>query len=98
MENTDLETADRYTQVMKLTRTEVRKHQISGYYKDVPLTKSDPIGGASSGDMVEQTLQRLEGMTPSMADKIHTLLEVHANVDLGEDEDQLALPYIITID
>ena len=98
MENTDLETADRYTQVMKLTRTEVRKHQISGYYKDVPLTKSDPNTGATSGDMVEQTLQRLEGMTPSMADKIHTLLEIHANVDLGEDEDQLALPYIITID
>ena len=98
MENTDLETADRYTQVMKLTRTEIRKHQISGYYKDVPLTKSDPNTGATSGDMVEQTLQRLEGMTPSMASKIHTLLEVHANVDLGEDPDQLALPYIITID
>ena len=98
MENTDLETADRYTQVMKLTRTEVRKHQISGYYKDVPLTKSDPNTGATSGDMVEQTLQRLEGMTPSMASKIHTLLEVHTNVDLGEDKDELALPYIITID
>ena len=98
MENTDLETADRYTQVMKLTRTEIRKHQISGYYKDVPLTKSDPNTGATSGDMVEQTLQRLEGMTPSMASKIHTLLEVHTNIDLGEDKDQLALPYIITID
>ena len=98
MENTDLETADRYTQVMKLTRTEIRKHQISGYYKDVPLTKSDPMGGATSGDMVEQTLQRLEGMTPSMASKIHTLLEVHTNIDLGEDRDELALPYIITID
>ena len=98
MENTDLETADRYTQVMKLTRTEIRKHQISGYYKDVPLTKSDPNTGATSGDMVEQTLQRLEGMTPSMASKIHTLLEVHTNIDLGEDRDELALPYIITID
>ena len=98
MENTDLETADRYTQVMKLTRTEIRKHQISGYYKDIPLTKSDPNTGATSGDMVEQTLQRLEGMTPSMASKIHTLLEVHTNIDLGEDEDELALPYIITID
>ena len=98
MENTDLETADRYTQVMKLTRSEIRKHQISGYYKDIPLTKSDPNTGATSGDMVEQTLQRLEGMTPSMASKIHTLLEVHTNIDLGEDRDELALPYIITID
>ena len=98
MENTDLETADRYTQVMKLTRTEIRKHQISGYYKDVPLSKAESNAGANSGDMVEQTLQRLEGMTPSMASKIHTLLEVHTNIDLGEDKDQLALPYIITID
>ena len=98
MENTDLETADRYTQIMKLTRTEIRKHQISGYYKDVPLSKAESNAGANSGDMVEQTLQRLEGMTPSMADKIHTLLEVHANLDLGEDRDGLALPYIVTID
>ena len=98
MENTDLETADRYTQVMKLTRTEIRKHQISGYYKDVPLSKNESNAGVNSGNMVEQTLQRLEGMTPSMADKIHTLLEVHTNLDLGEDKDGLALPYIITID
>ena len=98
MENTDLETADRYTQIMKLTRTEIRKHQISGYYKDVPLSKAESNVGVNSGDLVEQTLQRLEGMTPSMADKIHTLLEVHTNLDLGEDRDGLALPYIITID
>jgi len=98
MENTDLETADRYTQVMKLTRTEIRKHQISGYYKDVPLSKAENNAGVNSGDLVEQTLQRLEGMTPSMADKIHTLLEVHTNLDLGEDRDGLALPYIVTID
>jgi hypothetical protein len=37
-------------------------------------------------------------MTPSMADKTHTLLEVHADLDLGEDSDGLALPYIVTID
>jgi hypothetical protein len=48
--------------------------------------------------MVEQTLQRLEGMTPSMADKIHTVLEIHANLDLGEDKNELELPYIVTVD
>ena len=37
-------------------------------------------------------------MTPSMADKIHTVLEVHTNIDLGEDKNELALPYIVTID
>ena len=98
MENTDLETAERYTQIMKLTRTEIRKHQISGYYKDIPLSKAESNAGANRGDLVEQTLQRLEGMTPSMADKIHTVLEVHTNLDLEEDKDELALPYIVTID
>ena len=98
MENTDLETAERYTQVMKLTRNDVRKYQISGVYKDIPLSKTETASGVNSGDMVEQTLQRLEGMTPSMADKIHTILEVHTNLDLGEDKDELALPYIVTID
>ena len=98
MENTDLETAERYTQVMKLTRNDVRKYQISGIYKDIPLSNAQSTPGANDGDMVEQTLQRLEGMTPSMADKIHTILEVHTNLDLGEDKDELALPYIVTID
>ena len=33
-----------------------------------------------------------------MADKIHTILEIHADLDLGEDESGLALPYIVTVD
>ena len=98
MENTDLETADRYTQVMKLTRNDIKKYQVSGYYKNIPLTKAEGGGDANTGDMVEQTLQRLEGMTPSMADKIHTVLEIHANLDLGEDKNELELPYIVTVD
>jgi len=100
MENTDLETAERYTQIMKLTRNDIRKYQISGVYRDIPLTKSEAGGSGSNndGDMVEQTIQRLEGMSPSMADKIHTVLEVHTNLDLGEDKNELALPYIVTID
>ena len=98
MENTDLETADRYTQVMKLTRNDIRKQQVSGTFKDIPLTKAETGGDPNTGDMVEQTLQRLEGMTPSMADKIHTVLEIHANLDLGEDQNELELPYIVTVD
>jgi hypothetical protein len=98
MENSDLETAERYTQVMKLTRNDIRKYQVSGVYKDIPLNNAQSTPGANDGDMVEQTLQRLEGMSPSMADKIHTILEVHTNLDIGEDKNEVALPYIITID
>ncbi len=96
MENTDLETAERYTQVMKQTTNEIKRKQVEGFYRDVPVTQNQ--GGQSTTDIVEKTLQKLEGMTPSMADKIHTILEIHADLDLGEDESGLALPYIVTVD
>jgi hypothetical protein len=83
---------------MKLTRNDIRKYQVSGVYKDIPLNNAESTPGANDGDMVEQTLQRLEGMSPSMADKIHTVLEVHTNLDIGEDKYEVALPYIVTID
>jgi hypothetical protein len=94
--NTDLETADRYTQVMKISNNELKKQQISGFYRDINLSKN--LENGKDQGTVEQTLQKLEGMSPSMADKMHTLLEVHVNLDLGEDDSELALPYIITID
>jgi hypothetical protein len=94
-QNTDLETAERYTQIMKLSRNEIKKYQISGFYRDIPLSKNE---SDQNTDQVEQTVQKLEGMTSSAADKMHTVLEVHANLELGEDENGIALPYIITID
>ena len=94
-QNTDLETAERYTQVMKLSRNEIKKYQISGFYKDVALSKNE---NDQNTDQIEQTVQKLEGMTSSASDKIHTVLEVHTNLDLGEDDNGIALPYIITID
>ena len=95
-ENTDLETAERYTQVMKQTTNEIKRKQVEGFYRQVSVTQNQ--GGQSTSDMVQQTMQKLEGMTPSMADKIHTVLEIHADLDLGEDESGLALPYIVTVD
>src|SRR6056300_1046205 len=86
-ENTDLETADRYTQVMKLSRNEIKKYQISGFYRDVPLNKSE--SDTNSSDLVQSTIEKLEGMSTSMSDKIHTILEIHADIDLGEDESGL---------
>jgi len=95
-DNTDLLTAERYTQVMKLSRNEIKRRQVEGFYKNVPLSKVESSG--QTGDSVEQTMERLQGITPSMSDKIHTILEIHANLDLGEDENGLALPYIVTVD
>jgi hypothetical protein len=52
--------------------------------------------GGGNEAVVQQTIERLEGMSASQSDSIHTILEVHANLDLGEDD--IALPYIVTID
>ena len=93
-QNSDLETAERYTQIMKMSKNEVRKFQLSGFYRDVPLSKNQD--GDGNEDVVQQTIERLEGMSASQSDQIHTILEVHANLDLGEDD--IALPYIVTID
>ncbi len=95
-ENTDLETAERYTQVMKLTTNEIKRRQVEGFYRDVPVTQNR--GGQNSSDLVQSTIEKLEGMSTSMSDKIHTILEIHADIDLGEDESGLALPYIVTVD
>src|SRR6056300_674295 len=82
-QNTDLETAERYTQVMKISRNELKRQQISGFYRDVELSKNEDSG--KNQDTVQQTIERLEGMSPSQSDNIHTILEVHADLDLEED-------------
>ena len=61
-DNTDLETAERYTQVMKLSRNEIKRRQVEGFYKDVPITVNQGATQTTNG-VVEQTMERLEGMS-----------------------------------
>src|SRR5210317_1306832 len=56
-ENTDLETAERYTQVMKLTTNEIKRRQVEGFYRDVPVTQNQ--GGQNSSDLVQSTIEKL---------------------------------------
>jgi len=96
-DNTDLISAERYTQVMKQSVNEIKKYMVSGYYRQIPITREQGYS-LNTQDVVQKTLQRLEGMSPSMSDQLHTVLEIHADYDLGEDKSDLALPYIVTID
>lgn len=98
---TSLETCERVTHVMKQNGNDVRKLQVSGFYRDVEL-------GESSDDInkVQEKYNELTGEDPSYEkDKRHTLLEIHADLDLKgfEDKDKgedtgIALPYVVTID
>jgi hypothetical protein len=94
---TDLETADRITHVVRMTHNDVRKLQVSGFYKDVEL----PSGDVNTSE-VQEKVNELEGVEKEYAndDDEHEVLEMHVNADVPgfEDPNGIKLPYIITID
>jgi hypothetical protein len=93
----NLESCPRYTHVMKKDANEVLKLQVSGFYRDVELP--EPAGERSD---IQEKYDELEGNEASLSDDTrHTLLEMHADIDLPEpfaDPDGIARPYVITID
>jgi len=97
----DLLTAPRITHVIHMAENELRKMQISGFYKDIDLM--DPSSVETSE--VDKKMNEIEGLSRTVSDEEYTLLEMHINLDIEgfEDKDQngeptgLALPYIVTI-
>jgi hypothetical protein len=97
----DLTTCERATHIMKRTSNEIRKLQVSGFYKDIEL-------GAPSNDVdrIEEKYNRLTGDSASYdLDSRHTILEMQVNLDLVGFEDEeggeptgIALPYVVSID
>ena len=96
----DLMTAERVTHVMRVDGNSVRKMQVSGFYRDVEIGHGAP----PTGD-IQEKYDKLTGDDPSRIDSRHTILEMHAAVDLPGYEDEIdgeptgvALPYVITVD
>ena len=92
----DLDQAERYTHVMNRSTNQVRKLQVSGFYKDVELTTS-----YIEDNPITDKFNEIGGVKPSYdAEERHQLLEMHVDFDLPgfEDPDGVALPYVITID
>jgi hypothetical protein len=89
-----LETAERVTHVMRKTKNDMRKLQVAGFYKDIEL--GDP---EHSIDEVEKKIAEKMGFNATEDDR-YKILEMHVNLDLdnGDDEDGIALPYIVTIE
>ena len=94
---TDLESAERITHCIKMTNNEVRKLQVSGFYKDMEL----PSGEVDPSE-VREKVNELEGVQKEFAndDDEHEILEMHVNADVPgfEDPNGIKLPYIVTID
>ena len=99
---TSLEDADAIIHVLKISENDLRKQQVSGFYKDVelgqPALKTDPI---------KEKERELEGVRVERQDNIYTLLECHVNLDIEGFEDKdpqtgeptgIKLPYVVTIE
>ncbi len=101
---TDLKTATRICHVIRMDSNEVRKLQLSGFYKDIELPTSDSDG--VTYDEVKETIKDIEGIhSESSYNEELTLYEIHTDLDLPGFEDQsqagentgLKMPYIVTI-
>jgi hypothetical protein len=93
----DLETCPRYTHVMKKTSNEIAELQFNGFYREIDLPAPSP-----DRTDIQEKYDDLDGESAILEDDDrHTILEVHADLDLpGDlaDEDGLARPYVVTID
>ena len=91
-----IETAERVTHVMRKTKNEIKKLQQSGFYIDVDLGEPVPY----HSDIEEKKAE--EGGYTLTDDDRYTLYEVHAELVIDgldeEDDDQIAKPYVVTID
>ena len=98
---TSLEDAESIVHVLKMSENDLRKKQVSGFYRDVEITP-----GYSQETEVEKKERELEGVRKTRDEQMFTILEFHTNIDLEgfEDKDMeqnptgIKLPYIVTID
>ena len=102
-EATDLLTAERVTHVVSMSRNEIKKLQLSGFYSNIDLTGDDVI----IRDDVAKEIDEIQGIDPSYGDdeerkiyEVHTIAEIEGFEDLDENGEPtgLKIPYIITID
>ena len=102
-DSTDLMTCSRITHVVKMMANDLRKFQVSGFYRDVA------VGNPPDDDPseIQQKIDELDGKKKAYTkDDVYTLLEIHTNLDLPGYEDAneageetgISLPYIVTLE
>ena len=95
----DLKDCERITQVMKMTQNDVVKKQAAGFYRDIDLPQQ-----ISQPDQVQTKVNELQGVKKTDNDYLHTVLEMHVDLNLDDFENfddkakKIKIPYIVTID
>jgi len=98
---TSLEDADAIIHMLKMSANDLRKLQVSEFYRDIDLGQPS----YTEGD-IQDKKNDLEGVSVTNRDEIFTLLECHVDLDIEgfEDVDKdgdptgIKLPYIVTIE
>lgn len=99
---TSIDDAEAVIHTVKISENELRKQQVSGFYRDVEL---GPPGNVEKNDL-EKKERDLDGTKKTgKQEPVYTLLECHVNLDLEGFEDQasdgptgIKLPYIVTVE
>jgi hypothetical protein len=92
--SSSLETAECVTHIMRKTANDIRKLQASGFYLDIDL--GEPT---TTLDDIDKQKAEEQGITATSDDRFR-VLEMHIDLNLEgyEDEDEIALPYVVTIE
>ena len=96
----DLKDAGRITHVIKMGENELNKKMAAGFYRDIDLPKPN----VDESDL-QQKIDSLDGVKPGFTDYIHTVLEMHVELNLDDYENfdnrtkkAIKIPYIVTVD
>ena len=89
---TNIRRTDRLTHIMRKTKNDIKRLQVNGFYRDVDL--GEPL--ATQTD-IEKAKAQKEGVEQTK-DERYQICEVHIEYDLPGYEEELPLPYVITID
>ena len=99
-EANDLETCPNITHIVRMSLNDLRKKQLSGFYRDIPV-----IPAQDDSDSISDEMDSITGTQASNIDYDCTLLECHVDLDLPgyeeTDEDNeptgIKIPYVVTV-
>ena len=90
-----IESAERVTHIMRKTKNELRKLQVSGFYRDIELGDPQPF----HTDIEERKAE--EGGYSITDDERYSIYEVHVDMVIDgfdDSDDDVARPYVVTIE
>jgi hypothetical protein len=105
---TDIKSLTRMTHRMRKTSNEIRKLQVSGFYRDIELLGSDSYVDAVKekyGEITGESYTSSASGSYLTGETVNTILEIQVDLDLDDFPDMqdgeatgIAVPYVVTVD